>query len=142
MTRSKSETVMGRSGGSVSCDRAILQEPGGDLPGGERNDSPRGVESEQARASARRRTGLNSQAAIRPAPRGRLSDEEWFAQMIEFGVAPMVARAQIKHRHDLPELMRQHPYHWVAYRGDEPLEIGPLRGRALSQVSRSGPEPR
>jgi hypothetical protein len=45
--------------------------------------------------------------------------------MIQFGVAPMIAKAHIKHRHDMPELMRNHAYGWVAYHGDRPLEIGP-----------------
>jgi hypothetical protein len=45
--------------------------------------------------------------------------------MTQFGVAPMIAKAHVRHRHDLPELMRQHAYGWVAYHGDRPLEIGP-----------------
>jgi hypothetical protein len=52
------------------------------------------------------------------------SDEEWLDQMIQIGVAPMIAKAHIRHRHNTPELMRNHAYRWVAYHGDRPLEIG------------------
>jgi len=52
------------------------------------------------------------------------SDEQWLRQMAQIGVAPMIAKAHIKHRHDMPELMRNHAYGWVAYHGDRPLEIG------------------
>jgi hypothetical protein len=71
-----------------------------------------------------------SQAASTPrsgnadASRATSSDEEWLDQMTQIGVAPMIAKAHIKHRHDMPDLMRDHSYGWVAYQGDKPLEIG------------------
>src|ERR1700722_7366154 len=66
----------------------------------------------------------NSQAESTPrsgnsdASRATSSDEEWLDQMTQIGVAPMIAKAHIKHRHDMPDLMRNHSYGWVAYQGD------------------------
>jgi hypothetical protein len=39
-------------------------------------------------------------------------------------VPPMIQKALDKHRRDLPELMKTHPYQWVAYHGEQRLEFG------------------
>jgi hypothetical protein len=44
--------------------------------------------------------------------------------LIESGVSPTFARAQTRHRRDLAELLLEHRGGWVAYNGDERLEIG------------------
>ena len=69
--------------------------------------------------------GVGSSIAreIHPA-RGPLSDSEWYAQLVQSGVSPLIAQAQLKHRRDLPELLVEHQGGWVAYRGDTRLEIG------------------
>lgn len=38
-------------------------------------------------------------------------------------ILPMIQKALDRHRRDLPELLRTHPYQWVAY-GDQRLEFG------------------
>jgi hypothetical protein len=58
-----------------------------------------------------------------------LSDKDWWAQMVGCGVSPLIAKAQIRHRRDLNELLRDHGGAWVAYRGDERLEIGSSKTR-------------
>jgi hypothetical protein len=53
-----------------------------------------------------------------------LSDRPRCDQLIESGVSPLIARAQIRHRRDLAELLAEHQGAWVAYKGDERLELG------------------
>jgi len=53
-----------------------------------------------------------------------LSDKDWYAKLVGCGVSSLVAKAQIRHRRDLPELLHDHHGAWVAYKGDERLEIG------------------
>jgi hypothetical protein len=53
-----------------------------------------------------------------------LSDEDWFHELVASGVAPIIAQAQIRHRRDLPELLKEYPGEWVAYLGAERLAIG------------------
>jgi hypothetical protein len=48
----------------------------------------------------------------------------WCDQLIEAGVAPLKARAQIRHRCDLAELLPEHRGAWVAYEGGDRLEMG------------------
>jgi hypothetical protein len=68
------------------------------------------------------REGLGSErSASQPPP---LSDQEWYNGLIASGVSPFFASAQLKHRRDLPELLSEHQDEWVAYKGDERLEIG------------------
>ncbi len=62
-------------------------------------------------------------------PCDRLPDKDWYAQMVGCGVSPWIAQAQIRHRRDLPELLRDHLGAWVAYKGDERLEIGSSKTR-------------
>ena len=53
-----------------------------------------------------------------------LPDIAWCEHLIEAGVSPQIARAQVRHRRDLAELLPEHHGAWVAYKGDERLEIG------------------
>jgi hypothetical protein len=53
-----------------------------------------------------------------------LSDDDWFRELVAIGVAPLIAQAQVRHRRDLPELLKEHPGEWVAYLGAERLAIG------------------
>jgi hypothetical protein len=58
-----------------------------------------------------------------------VSDEEWCDKLIGRGVSPFIARAQIQHRRDLPGLLHEHAGAWVAYKGEERLEIGSSKTR-------------
>jgi len=69
-----------------------------------------------------REAGFRS-ASLLPTPEP-LSEKDWFDQLIESGVSPLIAKAQTRHRRDLPELLQEHRGAWVAYKGDERLEIG------------------
>ena len=84
---------------------------------------PRGKPRQDA-SHAQEKSEVKTRSCDVETLRETTSDEEWLNQMTQFGVAPMIAKAHIKHRHDMPELMRHHAYGWVAYHGDKPLEIG------------------
>jgi len=53
-----------------------------------------------------------------------LSDEDWYEELIEGGVSPLIPQAQVRHRRDLPALLKEYPGKWVAYFGTERLGIG------------------
>jgi hypothetical protein len=53
-----------------------------------------------------------------------LSEQDWYDDLLEVGVSPLIAQAQVRHRRDLPGLVCEHQGDWVAYKGDERLEIG------------------
>ncbi len=44
--------------------------------------------------------------------------------LADIQVPPLIQKALDKHRRDLPELMKKHADQWVAYHGDERLELG------------------
>src|SRR4051795_5191188 len=52
------------------------------------------------------------------------SDEAWLTQMTAKGVPPLIARAQVQFRRDLPELIGSHAGDWVAYSGEERIGVG------------------
>src|SRR5258707_1003669 len=74
---------------------------------------PRG-EPQQFAPRAQTQSATTARSGNMEALEATSSDEEWLDQMIQFGVAPMIAKAYIKHRNDMPELMRNHAYGWVA----------------------------
>jgi hypothetical protein len=45
--------------------------------------------------------------------------------LADIKVPPMIQKALERHRRDLPELMKRHANQWVAYRGEERLELVP-----------------
>jgi hypothetical protein len=53
-----------------------------------------------------------------------LSEQDWYDELAEAGVSPLIAQAQVRHRRDLRTLASEHHGQWVAYKGDERLEIG------------------
>jgi hypothetical protein len=53
-----------------------------------------------------------------------LSDEAWYDVLVENGVSPLIAKARVRHRRDLPALLVEHPGKLVAYSGDERIAIG------------------
>ena len=46
------------------------------------------------------------------------------SSITDLEVPPMIQKALDKHRRDLPELMKTHPYQWVAYHGEQRLGFG------------------
>ncbi len=70
-----------------------------------------------------------------------LSDEDWYEELIEGGVSPLIAQAQVRHRRDL---LKEHPGKWVAYsriRGGS-LWCDAGEGAKHGEVSRVGCEER
>lgn len=92
-------------------------------------------------------TGGNAKAEglrplIAPQPRFKpLSDDVWFAQMIERGLLPCVAQAHVTLRKDLPQLLEEgHVDQWVAYHGSERLGFGQTRDELYRQFTSQGIE--
>ncbi len=52
------------------------------------------------------------------------SDDYYYSELVRDGVPPLIAEAQVRHRRDLPELLKEHAGTRVAYRGSERLAIG------------------
>jgi hypothetical protein len=67
-----------------------------------------------------------------------LSDDGWYAELIAGGVSPLMARAQVRHRRDLPELLKEHPGRWVAYFGDERIALGETKRQLVEKCVQLG----
>jgi hypothetical protein len=65
-------------------------------------------------------------------------DEAWLGQMTARGVPPLIARAQIQFRRDLPELIDSHAGDWVAYSGEERIGVGPSEKELVLRCVRQG----
>jgi hypothetical protein len=63
----------------------------------------------------------------------RPRDEQFYNLLLDTGIAPLRAKAQVHHRRILPELRQDHPREWAAYHGERLLEIGGSRA-ALYQA--------
>jgi hypothetical protein len=73
--------------------------------------------------------GVNAQPPdlnVKYAPK-RPGDEEFYNLLLDTGIAPLRAKAQVHHRRILPELRRDHPREWAVYHGERLLEIGRSR---------------
>jgi hypothetical protein len=46
------------------------------------------------------------------------------SSLADIPIHPMIQKALDRHRRDLPELLKTHPYRWVAYHGEQRLEFG------------------
>jgi hypothetical protein len=66
----------------------------------------------------------------------RPRDEQFYNLLLDTGIAPLRAKAQVHHRRILPELRQDHPREWAAYHGERLLEIGRSRA-ALYQACAS-----
>jgi hypothetical protein len=71
-------------------------------------------------------------------PLPQRSDEAWLGQMTARGVPPLIARAQIQFRRDLPELIGSHAGDWVAYSGEERIGVGPSEKELVLRCVRQG----
>jgi hypothetical protein len=60
-------------------------------------------------------------------PPTRPLDEQFYNLLLETGIAPLRAKAQVHHRRILPALLQDHPREWAAYHGDRLLGIGKSR---------------
>jgi len=78
-----------------------------------------------------------SSETVEPTPKS-LSDEDWYAELIEGGVPPLIARAQVRHRRDLPELLKEHPGKWVAYFGEERIALGENKRELIEKCLERG----
>jgi hypothetical protein len=63
-----------------------------------------------------------SETTVEPAPPDEPKLER--SSIADMEVPPMIQKALDQHRRDLPELMKTHPYQWVAYHGEQRLEFG------------------
>jgi hypothetical protein len=122
----KSKTGSNASSGSPSSSklRASRKKDAEPAPSGHAISRQPREESQPVAPLAQIQPASTTRVANAEVLRATPSDEEWLDQMARIGVAPMIAKAHIKHRHDMPQLMRNHAYGWVAYHGDRPLEIG------------------
>jgi hypothetical protein len=57
-------------------------------------------------------------------PPTRPVDEQFYRVLLDAGIAPLLAKAQVYHRRVLPALLTDHQREWAAYHGDTLLEIG------------------
>ncbi len=60
-------------------------------------------------------------------PPTRPADEQFHTLLLNSGITPLRAKAQVYHRRILPALLQDHSRKWAAYHGDRLLEIGTSR---------------
>lgn len=66
------------------------------------------------------------------------SDSEWYAALVQSGVPPLIAKARIQFRRDLPMLRDQHPGKRVAYSGDERIGVAETKRELVIECLRRG----
>jgi len=81
---------------------------------------------------------LNQQSEISEPTLGPLSDADFYEELIEGGVSPLIAQAQVRHRRDLPELLKEHPGKWVAYFGTERICLGETKRELIEKCVQRG----
>jgi hypothetical protein len=67
-----------------------------------------------------------------------LSDEDWYRELTEGGVSALLAQAQVRHRRDLPELLKDHPGKWAAYFGEERIALGDTKRQLIEKCVERG----
>lgn len=70
--------------------------------------------------------------------RAPLSDQAWYDDLIEHGVPPLIAKARVRLRRDLPALLSEHPGQLVAYCGEERIAIGPTATELVEKCMKRG----
>jgi hypothetical protein len=67
-----------------------------------------------------------------------LSDKAWYDALVENDVSPLIAQARVRHRRDLPALLKEHPGKLVAYSGAERIAIGGTKRELIEKCMQRG----
>jgi len=96
------------------------------------------MEPKQASLSEKGQTQHDLEAEAFPSTHIPLSNDAWLGEMAQQGVSPVIAKAYVAFRQDLPLLLERHEGQWAAYRGAERLGIGPSKTLLYRQFTSQG----